>query len=124
MGSGGPMTAGPPESSPQAWTPSVPPADDCLVMGTRAYMISSSTFHVRAACSGIEILLDNLRLALRSRLRLPGIDDVGKPLKAHQTMGSPERARLLEGRRATKSLLLVFGIVALIMGANSAFAQT
>src|SRR5580700_10916244 len=81
-------------------------------------MTSSSTIHVSAGYSWIAILLDNLRLSLRFRSRLPEIDDVRNPLIAHAAIGSPGRAR------AMKRVVLVFGIVVLMMGANSAFAQT
>src|SRR5437016_5188989 len=72
-------------------------------------MTSSSTIHVSAGYSWIAILLDKLRLSLRFRLRPPEIDDVRKPLIAHAAIGR---------------IILVFGIVVLMMGANSAFAQT
>jgi uncharacterized repeat protein (TIGR01451 family)/fimbrial isopeptide formation D2 family protein len=86
-------------------------------------MTSSSTIHVSAGYSWIAILLDKLRLSLRFRLRLPEINDVRNPLIAHAAIGSPGRARLFKGARATKRILLAFGIVVLMMGANSAFAQ-
>src|SRR5882672_6546856 len=86
-------------------------------------MASSGTNHVRVGYSWIKILLDKLRLTLRFRPRLPEIDDVRNPLIAHAAIGSPGRARLFKGARASKRILLVFGIVVL-MGANSAFAQT
>src|SRR5229473_2248561 len=95
-----------------------------LVMATGAYMISSSTIHVSAGYSWIAILLDKLRLSLRYRLRLPEIDDVRNPLIAHAAIGSPGRARLFKGARAVRRILVAFGIVVLMMGANSAFAQT
>src|SRR5216683_2430402 len=87
-------------------------------------MTSSGRKHVRVGYSWIAILLDKLRLNLRFRLRLPEIDDVRNPLIAHAAIGSPGRARLFKGARARKRILLVFGIVVLMMGANSAFAQT
>jgi uncharacterized repeat protein (TIGR01451 family) len=87
-------------------------------------MTSSNTIHVSAGYSWIAILLDKLRLGLRIRLRLPEIDDVRNPLIAHPAIGSPGRARLFKGTRATNGILLVFGIVVLMIGANSAFAQT
>src|SRR5229473_1359086 len=87
-------------------------------------MTSGSTIHVSAGYSWIAILLDKLRLSLRFRLRLPEIDDVRNPLIGHAAIGSPGRARLFKGARARKRILLVFGIVVLMMGANSAFAQT
>ncbi|MGB4784648.1 MAG: isopeptide-forming domain-containing fimbrial protein, partial [Candidatus Acidiferrum sp.] len=88
-------------------------------------MTSSSTIHVTAGYSRIAILLDKLRLSLRFRLRLPEIDDVRNPLIAHAAaIGSLGRARLFKGAHARKRILLVFGIVVLMMGANSAFAQT
>src|SRR5689334_16835561 len=87
-------------------------------------MTSSKTNNARPRGSWIAILLDKLRLSLRYRLRLPEIDDVRNPLTAHAAIGSPGRARLFKGARATKRFLLVFGIVVLTMGANSAFAQT
>src|SRR5246127_3916565 len=87
-------------------------------------MSSSNTNNARPRSSWIAILLDTLRLSLRYRLRLPEIDDVRNPLIAHAAIGSPGRARLFKGARATKRFLLVFGIVVLTMGANSAFAQT
>src|SRR3989475_10981343 len=87
-------------------------------------MTSSNTIHVSAGYSWIAIPLDKLRLGLRFRLRLPEIDDVRNPLIAHAAIGSPGRARLFKGTRATNGILLVFGIVVLMIGANSAFAQT
>src|SRR5437899_10024699 len=87
-------------------------------------MTSSNTIHVSAGYSWIAILLDKLRLGLRFRLRLPEIDDVRNPLIAHAAIGSPGRARLFKGTRVTNGILLVFGIVVLMIGANSAFAQT
>ena len=53
-------------------------------------MTSSSTIHVSAGYSWIAILLDKLRLPLRSRVRLPEIDDVSNPLIAHAATGSQE----------------------------------
>jgi len=88
-------------------------------------MTSSTTNNARPRGSWIGILLDKLRLSLRYRLRLPEIDDVRNPLIAHVAIGSPGRARLFKRARATKRILLAFGIVVvLMMGANSAFAQT
>src|SRR5712664_3852650 len=86
-------------------------------------MISTDTNNVRPRGSWIKILLDKLRLTLRFRLRLPEIDDVRNPLIAHAAIGSPGRARLFKAARAMKRILL-FGIVVLMMGANSTFAQT
>jgi uncharacterized repeat protein (TIGR01451 family)/fimbrial isopeptide formation D2 family protein len=87
-------------------------------------MTSSDTNNPGPRGSWIGILLDKLRLSLRFRLRLPEIDDVRNFLIAHAAIGSPGRARLFKGARARKRILLVFGIVVLMMGANSAFAQT
>lgn len=87
-------------------------------------MTSSNTNNARLRGSWIKILLDKLRLSFRFRLRLPEIDDVRSPLIAHAAVGSPGRARLFKGARAIKRISLVFGIVVLMMGANSAFAQT
>jgi uncharacterized repeat protein (TIGR01451 family)/fimbrial isopeptide formation D2 family protein len=87
-------------------------------------MTSSDTNNARTRSSWIIILLDKLRPSLRFRLQLPEIDDVWNPLTAHAAIASPGRARLFKRARATKSILLVFGIVILMMGANSAFAQT
>ena len=86
-------------------------------------MTSSSTIHV-GGDSWIEILLDKLRLALRFRTRVPETDDLRKPLMAHAAIGSPGKDRLFKGARALKRISLVLGLVALMMGANSAFAQT
>ena len=72
-------------------------------------MTSSNTNNARPRGSWIAILLDKLRLTLRFRVRLPEIDDVRNPLIAHAAIGR---------------ILFVFGIVVLMMGANSAFAQT
>jgi len=72
----------------------------------------------------IKILLDELRLSLRFRLRLPEIDDVQNPRIAHAAIGCTGRARLFKRAGAIKRTLLVFGIVVLTMGANSVFAQT
>src|ERR1700746_2290501 len=87
-------------------------------------MTSSNTNNVRPRGSWIAILPDKLRLTLRFRVRLPEIDDVRNPLIAHAAIGSPGRARVFKGARAMKRILFVFGIVVLMMGANSAFAQT
>src|SRR5690349_3595685 len=96
-----------------------------LPRGTRAEMSSSNTNNVRPNGSWIAILLDKLRLCLRFRLRLPEIDDVRNPLIAHAAIGNPGTARLFKAARAMKRILLAFGIVVvLMMGANSAFAQT
>jgi large repetitive protein len=86
-------------------------------------MTSSNTNNTRTHGSWIAILLGKLRLALRFRVRLPAIDDV-RNLIAHAAIGSPGRARLFKGTRALNRIFLVFAIVALMMGANSAFAQT
>jgi hypothetical protein len=51
---------------------------------------SSSTIRVSAGYSRIAILLDNLRLTLRFRARLPEIDDFRNPLIAHAAVGSQE----------------------------------
>src|SRR6266566_151814 len=72
-------------------------------------MTSSNTNNARPLGSWIAILPDKLRLSLRFRVRLPEIDDVRNPLVAHAAIGR---------------ILFVFGIVVLMMGANSAFAQT
>src|SRR5580700_4515689 len=72
-------------------------------------MTSSNTNNARPRRSWIAILLDKLRLTLRFRVRLPEIDDVRNPFIAHAAIGR---------------ILFVFGIVVLMMGANSAFAQT
>src|ERR1700730_1616095 len=79
-------------------------------------MTSSSTTHVSAGYSWIAILLDKLRLSLPLRPQNTFI--------AHAAIGSPERAQLFKGARAMKRALFVLGIVVLMMGANSAFAQT
>jgi uncharacterized repeat protein (TIGR01451 family)/fimbrial isopeptide formation D2 family protein len=86
-------------------------------------MTSSNTNKPRPRGSWIVILLDKLRLGLRFRLRLPEIDDVRNPLIAHAAIGGPGRARLFKGASAIKRISLVLGIVVLMMGANSAFAQ-
>src|SRR5438270_2461589 len=59
-----------------------------------------NTNNARRRGSRTRILLDQLRLALRFRVRVPEIHDV--PMKR---------------------LFVVFGLVVLMMGANSAFAQ-
>lgn len=87
-------------------------------------MTSSNTNHARLHSSWTKILLDKLDVTLRFRVRLPEIDDVRKTLIAHAAIGSPERAGLFTGARAMKKVLLAFSIVVLMMGANSAFAQT
>src|SRR5260370_5324447 len=86
-------------------------------------MTSSNTNNARPRYSWIAILLDKLRLGLRFRLRPPQIDDVRNPLIVYADIGSSERARLFKRARAMKRIFLVFGIVVLMMGANSAFAQ-
>jgi hypothetical protein len=53
-------------------------------------MISGSAIHVVADSSRIAIRHDTLRLALRFRARLPGIDDARNPLIAHAATGSQE----------------------------------
>jgi hypothetical protein len=85
-------------------------------------MTSGNTHNARPRDSWSKILLDKLRLALRFRVRRPEIDDV-RTLIAHAAIGSPGKARLFKGPRAMNRVLLVFGIVGLMMGANSAFAQ-
>src|SRR5215831_10691345 len=87
-------------------------------------MTSSNTHNARTRGSRIKILLDTLRPTLRFRVRLPEIDDVRNSLVAHAAVDSPGRARLFKGARALKRSLLVFGIVVLTMGGNSAFGQT
>jgi large repetitive protein len=86
-------------------------------------MTSGNTHNARPRGSWIKILLDKLCLPLRFCARLPEIDDVRNPLIARAAIGSPGRARLFKGARAIKRISLVFGIVVLMMGANSAFAQ-
>src|SRR5690349_13449489 len=86
-------------------------------------MTSSNTNNGRPRGSRIRLLLDKLRLTLRFRVRLPEIDDVRNPRISHEAISRPARARLFKGARA-KRILLVFSIVVLTMGANSAFAQT
>ena len=80
-------------------------------------MTSSNTNNARTHGGWIKILLDKLRLTLRFRVGLPAIDDVRNPLIAHAAIGSPARAHIKQ------RILFVFGIVVLLMGANSAFAQ-
>ena len=87
-------------------------------------MISPNTNNARRRGSWITILHDQLRLTLRFRVRLPKIDDVRNPLVAHAAIGSPGRARLFNGARAPKGILLDIGIAVLNKGSNSAFAQT
>ena len=84
-------------------------------------MTSGSTIHVSAGYR-IAILLDKLRLTLRFRVRLSEIDDVRPALVAHAAIGSP--APLSKIASAMKRILFVFGLFVLMMGANSAFAQT
>jgi uncharacterized repeat protein (TIGR01451 family) len=86
-------------------------------------MASGNTNNARTHGSWIAILLDKLRVTLRFGVRLPEIDDVRNPLIAHAAIGSPGNARLFKGACASKRVLLVFGILVLLMGANSAFAQ-
>src|SRR5215469_2330070 len=86
-------------------------------------MISSNTNHVSAGHSWIATLLDKLRLPRRSRVRLPEIDDVHNPFVADAAIWQPEEHGCSKGARAMKRILLVFGIVVLMLGANSAFAQ-
>src|SRR5215472_345981 len=86
-------------------------------------MTSKSTNNARLPGRWIKILIDKPRIPLRFGARLPKIDDVRNPLLAHAGFGSPGKARLKRAR-AMKRILLVFGIVVLMMGANSAFAQT
>src|SRR5215471_15981052 len=85
-------------------------------------MTPSNPNNARPYSSWIAILLDKLRLTLR--VPLPQIDDVHNPLIAHAVSGSPGRARLFKEAHARKRVLLVFGILVLMMSANSAFAQT
>src|SRR5215471_12036076 len=87
-------------------------------------MTPSNPNNARPYSSWIAILLDKLRLTLRFRVPLPQIDDVHNPLIAHAVSGSPGRARLFKEAHARKRVLLVFGILVLMMSANSAFAQT
>ena len=90
MGSGGPKTAGPPESSPPRGLPRSLLATNCSVTGTRTYVTSSSTIHVSAGYSRIAILLDKLSLTLRFPARLPEIDNTRNFLIAHAAIGSQE----------------------------------
>jgi len=53
-------------------------------------MTSSRTIHVSAGYSRIAILHAKLRLTLRFRARIPGIDDVRNPLIAHAAIGSQD----------------------------------
>ena len=85
-------------------------------------MTSSNTNNARQRSSGIKILLSKLRVTLGFRVQLPEINDVR--FIAHAAIGSPGRPRLFKSARATKRFLLVVGILVLLMGANSAFAQT
>jgi uncharacterized repeat protein (TIGR01451 family)/fimbrial isopeptide formation D2 family protein len=71
-------------------------------------MISGNTENARLRGSWIKILLDKLRRSLRVRPRLPESADVRNPLK----------------ESAINRILLVLGIIVLMMGADSAFAQT
>src|SRR5712671_1627768 len=87
-------------------------------------MTSPKTNNAKRRTNWIAILLDKLRLTLRFRVRLPEIDDVRNPLIAHAAIGSPGRAWLFKEAHAMRRILLVFGIVVLMMGASSAFAQT
>src|SRR5579859_7907994 len=87
-------------------------------------MTSPNTNNARRHSSWIAILLDKLRLTLRFRVRHPEIDDARNSLIAHAAIGSPGRARLFQRALATKGILFVFTIVVLMMGANSALAQT
>lgn len=86
-------------------------------------MIFSNTNNARTHGSWIAILLDKLRVTRRFRVRLPEIDDAQTPLIAHAAIGSPGRVRLFKEARVTKWVLPVLGILVLMMGANSAFAQ-
>src|SRR5215469_7704717 len=86
--------------------------------------MTSSNTNKPSQRSWIAILLDRLRLTLGFRLRVPEIEDVRNPLIAHAAIACPERARLFQGTRSMKKrVLFIFGIVVLMMGANSAFAQ-
>ena len=69
-------------------------------------MTSPNTNNARPHSSWSAILLDKLRLSLRFHLRPPEIDDV--------------RSLLMDVKR----ILFLFGILVLMMGTNSAFAQT
>jgi hypothetical protein len=60
-------------------------------------MISGSAIHVSAGCSRIAIRHDELRLTLRFRARLPGIDVVRNPLVAHAAIGSQEEPGCSKG---------------------------
>src|ERR1700741_654236 len=84
-------------------------------------MIFSNTNNARTHSSWIAILLNKLRVT--RRVRLPEIDDAQTPLIAHSAMGSPGQVRLFKEARVTKWVLPVLGILVLMMGANSAFAQ-
>src|SRR5215472_8237128 len=87
-------------------------------------MTSSNTNNARLRGRWIKILLDKLRLTSRFRVRLPEINDVRNSLIAYVPIGSQGRSRLFQGTRAMKRLLFVVGTLVLLMGANSAFAQT
>ncbi len=87
-------------------------------------MTFSNTNNARQRSSWINILLDKLRVTLGFRVQLPEIDDVPpNPLIAHAAIGSLGKARLFNGASARKRILFVFGILVLMMGTNSAFAQ-
>ena len=53
-------------------------------------MSARGTIRVRVGHGWIAILLDKSSLILRSRARLPKIDDVRNPLIAHAAIGSRE----------------------------------
>jgi hypothetical protein len=70
----------------------------------------------------ITILLHTLRLPLRFRMRLHELASVRNLAAAHGAGNSPKGPRLFKAR-AMKRILPVLGILVLLMGANSAFAQ-
>ncbi|HET9308126.1 MAG TPA: SdrD B-like domain-containing protein [Candidatus Sulfotelmatobacter sp.] len=87
-------------------------------------MILSSTNKARKRGRRIVNLLDKLWFTRRFRVQLSEIDDVRNSFIAHAAIGSLERAWLIKEARAMKKLFFIFGIIVLMMGANSAFAQT
>jgi uncharacterized repeat protein (TIGR01451 family) len=85
-------------------------------------MRSPNTNNAKRRGSWIATMLDKLRLILRFRVRSPQIEDVRNRLAVHAAIDSPGRPRLAKAH-AMKWVLPVLGILFLMMGANSAFAQ-
>jgi hypothetical protein len=60
-------------------------------------MTSGSAIRLSAGCSWIAIRHDELRLTRRFRARLPGIDHLRSPVRAHAAIGRQEEPGCSKG---------------------------